>query len=194
MEGKTYRPGDEVESEDFNAIWRAIRSLRYLLGPKQRTNQTRDGWTLFLEQPEQPPQDLGLKLQVKMAPGSTVTVTYGIVNNLVPTINSVGLDVEPAPQLDITDNGWVFMDVTVSTDEDGNAVATAAAVEFIAASSVPVNEATHSYRALAQITNYTAATDSSPASFKIKMGWSFSMSWFRCQSITSYATDQFVDA
>lgn len=75
-----------------------------------------------------------------------VTVVYGTVNNLVPTIGGSPLNTDPAPVLSVA-TGHVYLDCTIG-ETDGLATAVAVAN----AADVPEDTSTHAYISIGHVT------------------------------------------
>lgn len=78
-------------------------------------------------------------------PAAKVTIRFGQVNSITPTIGGTAMDADPAPTLTVI-SGVVYLACTLN----GAGAITAAAIANAAAQ--PANDATHGYLTLATVT------------------------------------------
>jgi len=80
--------------------------------------------------------------------GDKVTITPGTVNRYIPKIGSVYIDSVPAPQLTVSNNGYILVKVTY---EANKFFPRTAEIVFEAVASPPADTNTESYYVLAKV-------------------------------------------
>ena len=85
--------------------------------------------------------------------GDKVTVTPGTVNRYIPKIGTVYIDADPAPELTVTDEGYILIKVTY---EANKFFPRTAEIVFQSGTSVPADSETESYWALAKVNKDTS--------------------------------------
>jgi hypothetical protein len=146
-----FKAGQDVRDirDQLNRLRRAIIALQPCDSADIKANCTERGTTHRLARrpiaSESTHPFLVVDASTESPAAAKVTVIFGQVNSLTPTIATVALDTDPAPTLTVI-TGVVYLKVNL----DANAIATS--VEVLNAASLPASTATEGYITLATLT------------------------------------------
>lgn len=144
--------GQPISADDSNRLIRELHSRTLLAGGAGQV-QTRGGGTVVTKRAQglQPAarRNFGTRFpfRVYQSSASKVKVVFGQVNSITPTIGGTALDAGTAPELTISVDGVIYLDVTV----DGSGAPTAVTVNN--AATIPANNSTHGRITLATVTD-----------------------------------------
>ncbi|MBI5770851.1 MAG: hypothetical protein HZA93_23945 [Verrucomicrobia bacterium] len=142
------RSGDAIEASDVAQIIRYLRSITPRSGAGVMVSIQPGGTTFAVTTKKSAVAGDATDhpFLVRRFAAAKVTVVFGQVNSITPTIGGTAIGTDPAPQLTIAASGVVYLDATL--DVDG--VVTAVAIATAAA--LPASTATHAYLTLATVT------------------------------------------
>ncbi|BET67213.1 hypothetical protein ASA1KI_21310 [Opitutales bacterium ASA1] len=175
------RPGEKIDAAWGAAIVRYLRSITLQRGTDYALDRSPNGTRI---QPRAVPAAAAAAAvpphPFKVVAGATaghVSITPGSVQSievLVPTLGGDSIASDPAPELEITSNGRIYLKVTVSLSGTSPAVT---AAEIVWSTTVLANTATIAYLWLGGISNYVAGP---PKTFTIYQFVSGSQAYQLC--------------
>ncbi len=142
------RAGETLDFAWGQQVIRYLRSITPRSGPGVRVNGGGGGTTFSASiVARQPSASHPFKvLNASTATEAKVRVVFGQVNSITPTIATVALGTDPAPELTVV-SGVVYLKITV--DEETGVVSTA---EIGNAATLPASTVTEGYLTLAEVT------------------------------------------
>jgi hypothetical protein len=144
------RPGDQLDAAFGAQVIRYLRAITPTGGPGVLVREYAGG-TTFQAAPARPGGSIASIFPFKVldasddTPAAKVSVVFGQVNDVTPTMDGHALDADPAPTLEVI-SGVIYLKCTL----DGTGAVTG--VEVLNAAAKPADDATHAYITLATVT------------------------------------------